>query len=177
MDFWFPLNNPTKPCSVHHKISWYIATTNIKITDRSYLSVKRQMSWNVKNRTFLVSMDVMSLDEIYRKTRVLKLSLKHMKISTGNLSRHITCRMFRLILKKNFLHFNGKHYLQTHGNCNGRKDSSFDSFANIFVAYIETRTLSKTVFKPTVWKCYIDDIFPYGHLSLHWTSKLTSPNY
>ena len=42
------------------------------------------------------------------------------------------------------------------------QDSSFDSFANIFMAYIETTTLSKTVFKPTVWKCYIDDIFPFG---------------
>ena len=63
----------------------------------------------------------MSLDEIYRKTRVLKLSLKHMKISTGNLFRHLTCRMFRLILKKNFLHFNGKHYLQTHGTAMGAK--------------------------------------------------------
>ena len=27
------------------------------------------------------------------------------------------------------------------------------------MAYIETTTLSKTVFRPTVWKCYIDDIF------------------
>ena len=38
---------------------------------------------------------------------------------------------------------------------NGHKDSSFDSFANIFMTYIETRTLSKTVFRTTVWKCYI----------------------
>ena len=27
------------------------------------------------------------------------------------------------------------------------------------MAYIETTTLSETVFRPTVWKCYIDDIF------------------
>ena len=40
--------------------------------------------------------------------------------------------------------------------------STYSSFlSNIFMAvYIETQSLSKTVFKPTVWKSYIDDIFP-----------------
>ena len=39
--------------------------------------------------------------------------------------------------------------------------STYSSFlSNIFMAvYIETQSLSKTVFKPTVWKSYIDDIF------------------
>ena len=32
-------------------------------------------------------------------------------------------------------------------------------------AYIETQSLSKTVFKPTVWKCYIDDIFSLWDIS------------
>ena len=37
-------------------------------------------------------------------------------------------------------------------------NSSF--LSNIFMAtYIETQSLSKTVFKPTVWKRYIDDSF------------------
>ena len=45
--------------------------------------------------------------------------------------------------------------------CHEHKDSSFLSY--IFMAYIETHSLSKTVFKPTVWKRYIDDIFsPWG---------------
>ena len=33
------------------------------------------------------------------------------------------------------------------------------SFANIFMAHIETTILSRTIIKPTVWKRYIDDIF------------------
>ena len=39
--------------------------------------------------------------------------------------------------------------------------STISSFlSNIFMAtYIETQSFSKTVFKPTVWKRYIDDIF------------------
>ena len=32
-------------------------------------------------------------------------------------------------------------------------------------AYIETQSLSKTVFKPTVWKRYIDDIFSLWDIS------------
>ena len=43
-------------------------------------------------------------------------------------------------------------------------NSSF--LSNIFMAaYIETQSLSKTVFKPTVWKCYIDDIFSLWDIS------------
>ena len=41
----------------------------------------------------------------------------------------------------------------THGTAMGTKTTV--SFANIFMAYIETQILSKTVFKPTVWKHYI----------------------
>ena len=65
--------------------------------------------------------------------------------------------MFRLILKENSFQFNGKHYLQTHGTAMGTKTAV--SFANIFKAHIETTILSRTVFKATVWKRYIDDIF------------------
>ena len=45
----------------------------------------------------------------------------------------------------------------------GTAMSTYSSFlSNIFMAtYIEKESLSKTVFKPTAWKCYIDDIFPY----------------
>ena len=49
---------------------------------------------NVKNRTFLVSMDVMSLDTNIPQNEGIKTIFKAlcMKISTGNLFRHITCR-------------------------------------------------------------------------------------
>ena len=50
-------------------------------------------------------------------------------------------------------------------NCNGHKDSRFDFFANIFMTYIETTTLSKTVFRTTVWKCYMHDIFALWDMS------------
>ena len=72
--------------------------------------------------------------------------------------------MFRLILiKENSFQFNGKHYLQTHGTAMGTKTAV--SFASIFMAHIETTILSKTVFKPTVWKRYIDDIFSLWDIS------------
>ena len=45
--------------------------------------------------------------------------------------------------------------------------STYSSFlSNIFMAaYIETQSLSKTVFKPTVWKRYINDIFSLWDIS------------
>ena len=80
--------------------------------------------------------------------------------------------MLRLILKENSFQFNGKHYLQTHGTAMGTKTAV--SFANIFMAHIETTILSRTVFKPTVWKRYINDIEVFiDQANLH----QTSPNY
>ena len=79
----------------------------------------------MKNRTFLVSMHVMSLDtNIQQNEGILKLSLtKHMmKISPKTpIPTHYLPEMLRLILKKNFFHFNGKHYLQNHGTAIGTK--------------------------------------------------------
>ena len=58
------------------------------------------------------------------------------------------------------------------------------SFANIFMAHIETTILSRTVFKPTVWKRYIDDIFSLWDISkpnieafIEQANLITSPNY
>ena len=80
MDVRFPLNNLIKFCSVLDKNCSYTATRNIKITEIIPFTEKA----NVKNRTFLVSMDVMSLDtNIQQNEGILKLSVtKHMKIST-----------------------------------------------------------------------------------------------
>ena len=88
MDVWFPLNNPIKPCSVFDKICWYTAATNIKITEIIPFTEKT----NVKNRTFLVSMDVVSLDtNIQQNEGILKSSVtKHMKISTKTAHSYIS---------------------------------------------------------------------------------------
>ena len=92
--------------------------------------------------------------QIHHKTRVLKLSVKHENVYKDN--PPIPREMLRL-LKENSFQFNGKHYLQTYGTAMGTKTTV--SFANIFMAHIETAILSKSVFKPTVWKPYIDDVF------------------
>ena len=66
--------------------------------------------------------------------------------------------MLRIILKENSFQLNEKHYIvKNHGTAM----STYSSFlSNIFMAaYIKTQSLSKTIFKPTVWKSYIDDIF------------------
>ena len=79
---------------------------------------------NVKNRTFLVLMDVRSLDTNIRQNEgILKLSVrKHMKISTKT-THTLLAGNARLILKENSFHFNGKHYLPNHGTAMGTKTS------------------------------------------------------
>ena len=74
--------------------------------------------------------------------------------------------MLRLIdPQRKFLPLQWQGLLTKPWNCNGQKDSRFDSFTNIFMTYIETTTLSKTVFRTTVWKCYIHDIFSLWDMS------------
>lgn len=67
------------------------------------------------------------------------------------------------MLKENSFPFIRKHYLQIQSKAKGTKMAV--SFANIFMANTETDILSKTFFKPTVWKHYIDDIFSLWDLS------------
>ena len=54
---------------------------------------------------------------------------------------HYLREMLRLIFKENFFQFKGKHHRQTHSTAMGKKAAV--SFANIFMAYIETQILSK----------------------------------
>ena len=89
MDFWFLLNNPIKPCSVHEKfLDTLHATTNIKITEITLFIEKT----NVKNQTFLVSMEVMSLDTNIPQNKGIKITCKaYENFSKDNLFLHITC--------------------------------------------------------------------------------------
>ena len=165
MGVWFPINNPIKPCSVLDKICWYTATTNIKITEIIPFTEKT----NVKTRTFLVSMDVESWHKIYSKTRVYLncLSQSIWKcLQRQPIPTHYLPEMLRLINpRRKFLPLQWKALATKRWNCNGHKDSSFDSFAIIFMTYIETTTISKNVFRTTVWKWYIHDIFSLWDMS------------
>ena len=69
----------------------------------------------------------------------------------------------RLILQETSFEFNGKNYLQTHGTAVGTKLAV--SFANIFMAKVETDILSQSVTKPLVWKRFIDDVFSLWDVS------------
>ena len=65
--------------------------------------------------------------------------------------------MLDLILKENSFQFNGENYLQIHGKAMRTKMAV--SFANIFMAEIETDLLNQSRIKPSVWKHYIDGVF------------------
>ena len=65
--------------------------------------------------------------------------------------------MLRLILQENSFQFIGKDYLQIHGTAMGTKMAV--SFADIFMAKIETEIINHCTKKALVWKRYIDDVF------------------
>ena len=68
--------------------------------------------------------------------------------------------MLGLIVNENSFQFNGENYLQTHGTAMGTKMAV--SFANIFMAKIETSLIQQSETKPKEWRRYIDDIFSSG---------------
>ena len=65
--------------------------------------------------------------------------------------------MLGLILNRNLFQFNKENYLQIHGMAMGTKMAV--SFANIFMAKIETMLIQQSKTKATEWRRYIDDIF------------------
>ena len=109
----------------------------------------------------------MSLDTIIQQNEgILKLSvIKNMKISTKTTHSYTLLAGSALINPQRKFLPQWKALPTKPWNYNGHKDSSFDSFANIFMTYIETTTLRKTVFRTTIWKCYIHDIFSLWDMS------------
>ena len=71
--------------------------------------------------------------------------------------------MLRLIINENSFQFNGKSHLQTHGSAMGTKMAV--SFANIFMAAVETEIINCGHFKQVTWKRYIDDAFSVWNIS------------
>ena len=111
-------------------------------------------STKVKKRTFLVSTDVTSLYTNIQKNEGIDTVCKAYDNfykeppppppPPAAIPTHYLREMLRLILKENSFQFNGKHYLQIHGTAMGTKMAV--SFANVFMAKIETEILSKSVF-------------------------------
>ena len=58
--------------------------------------------------------------------------------------------MLALILNENLFEFNGENYLQTHGTAMGTKMAV--SFANIFMAKIETTLVRESKTKRKEWR-------------------------
>ena len=65
--------------------------------------------------------------------------------------------MLGLIVNENSFQFNGENYLKTHGTAMGTKMAV--SFANIFMAKIETTLIQQSETKLKEWRRYIDDVF------------------
>ena len=108
----------------------------------------------------LVSMDVTSLYTNIPQEEGIDTVCRAYEIFYRNeppIPTQLLKRALRLILQENSFQFNGKNYLQTHGTAMGTKMAV--AFSNIFMNKVEMEILSQSLFKPLVWKRYIDDIF------------------
>ena len=110
--------------------------------------------------TILVPMDVSNLYTNIPQEEGIKTVCKAYETFHNNdppIPTHYLREMLGLILTENSFEFNKKNYLQTHGVAMGTKTAV--SFANIFMAEIETNLILQNNTKPRVWKRYIDDVF------------------
>ena len=103
-------------------------------------------------------------------------SAEHMKICTKK-PNYKPARNAYINPQRKFFPFQWKALPTTHVTAMSTKTAV--SLANIFMLYVETQSLSKTVFKPTVWKRYMDDIFSVWDIKRSFlrTSKFTLPYY
>ena len=114
----------------------------------------------IPQNAVLVSMDVTSLyTNIPQAEGITTICHAYDTFYTGTppIPTHYLREMLKLILQENSFQFNGKDFLQTHGTAMGTKTAV--SFANIFMAKIETAIIDQHSTKPLVWKRYIDDVF------------------
>ena len=114
----------------------------------------------VPQNAVLVSMDVTSLyTNIPQEEGITTICHAYdtFYMTTPPIPTHYLREMLRLILQENSFQFNGKDFLQTHGTAMGTKTAV--SFANIFMAKIETAIIDQQSTKPLVWKRSIDDVF------------------
>ena len=121
----------------------------------------------VTENAILVSMDVTSLyTNIPQEEGITTVCNAYERFHSNKppIPTHFLRDMLRLILQENSFQFNGKHYLQIHGTAMGTKMAV--SFANLFMAAVETEILSQSTKKPLVWKRYIDDVFSLWNISI-----------
>ena len=119
----------------------------------------------VQKDTMLVSMDVSSLYTNIPQEEGITIVCKTYETFHLNKPPIPTLHlrdMLKLILKENSFHFNGKNFLQTHGTAMGTKMAV--SFANIFMAAVETEIIERSSKKPLIWKRYIDDVLSLWNL-------------
>ena len=110
--------------------------------------------------TILVSMDVSSLYTNIPQEEGTEIVCKTYDLFHNYKPPIPTCflrQRLGLILNENSFQFNGENYLQTHGTAMGTKMAV--SFANIFMAKIETTLIQQSKTKPKEWRRYIEDIF------------------
>ena len=110
--------------------------------------------------TILVSMDVTSLyTNIPQEEGINTVCNAYEKFYKHNIPipTHYLREILGLILNENSFQFNGENFLQTSGIAMGTKMAV--SFANIFMAEIETKIIEQCETKPREWKRYIDDVF------------------
>jgi len=114
----------------------------------------------IGKNTILVAVDVSNLYTNIPQEEGIEIVCKAFETFHNNdppIPTRYLREMLGVILTEKSFEFNGRNYLQTHGVAMGTKTAV--SFANIFMAEIETNLIQQNDTKAREWKRYIDDVF------------------
>ena len=145
---------------VDYHLKPLVQTTQSFIKDTTHFLHKLEQLGQLPNNAFLVTLDVSSLYTNIPHNQGID-ACRHF-LDTRNrtrstISTETLCDLIRIILTMNNFSFDDKHYLQMHGTAMGTRMAP--SYANLFLAKLETDALSRSPHQPHTWWRYIDDIF------------------
>lgn len=164
-------NNPGRPIvssngTATEKISSFIdhLIKDIPPTFPSYIKDTGHFLREVSNLvvppgSFLVTMDVTSLYTNIPHTDGILAAISSYGDSNFclDVSPSTLETLLRLVLEYNHFEFDSEHYLQINGTAMGTKMAP--TYANIFMASLETEFIGKRCPKPVIYKRFLDDIF------------------
>ena len=126
----------------------------------------------VEPDTLLVIIDVKSLYTCIPHKEGIQTCAEALENSKANNSdqpdTNTLVTLLEIVLKNNTFEFNNKSFIQLQGTAMGTKLSP--AYANIFMNKLEQTILSSAPFKPSYYKCYIDDIL------ILWPHSITELN-
>jgi hypothetical protein len=112
---------------------------------------------SIPTTAYLCTIDVKALYTNIPHLQGIQASISALQQNPPELPIHVLEMLMWFILRNNYFEFNGLHFHQLQGTAMGT--AMAPSYANLFMAELESNLLGRYHYKPHLWLRFIDDIF------------------